>query len=72
MRWIGIRSTRTCWTGWKNACEAKKENGKVAVYTVTKSYHTKGEMGLIAVTRYFQTAADAACRDTHIRSVTIT
>ena len=72
MRWIGIRSTRTCWTGWKNACEAKKENGKVAVYTVTKSYHTKGNMGMIDVTGDFQSAVDAACREKHIRSGIIT
>ena len=72
MRWIGIRSTRTCWTGWKNACEAKKEKGKVAVYTVTKSYHTKGNMGMIDVTGDFQSAVDAACREKHIRSGIIT
>ena len=30
----------------------------MAVYTVTKSYHTKGNMGMIDVTGDFQAAVD--------------
>ena len=44
----------------------------MAVYTVTKSYHTKGNMGMIDVTGDFQSAVDAACREKHIRSGIIT
>ena len=44
----------------------------MAVYTVTKSYHTKGNMGMIDVTGDFQSAVEAACREKHIRSGIIT
>ena len=44
----------------------------MAVYTVTKSYHTKGNMGMIDVTGDFQSAVDAACREKKIRSGIIT
>ena len=44
----------------------------MAVYTVTKSYHTKGNMGMIDVTGDFQSAVDEACREKKIRSGIIT
>ena len=44
----------------------------MAVYTVTRSYHTKGNMGMIDVTGDFQSAVDAACREKKIRSGIIT
>lgn len=44
----------------------------MAVYTVTKSYHTRGNMGMIDVTGDFQSAVDAACREKMIRSGIIT
>ena len=44
----------------------------MAVYTETKSYHTKGNMGMIDVTGDFQQAVANACREKKIRSGIIT
>ena len=44
----------------------------MAVYTETKSYRTKGNMGMIDVTRDFQEAVANACRKYKIRSGIIT
>ena len=44
----------------------------MAVYTETKSYRTKGNMGMIDVTRDFQEAVANACREKKIRSGIIT
>ena len=44
----------------------------MAVYTVTKSYHTKANMGMIDVTGDFQSAVDAACKEKNISSGIIT
>ena len=44
----------------------------MAVYTETKSYHTKGNMGMIDVTGDFQAAVSAACREKKIHSGIIT
>lgn len=35
----------------------------MAVYTVRKDYHTRGNMGMIDVTGDFQSAVTAACRE---------
>lgn len=44
----------------------------MAVYTVTKSYRTKGNMGMIDVTGDFQDAVDKACREKKIHDGIIT
>ena len=44
----------------------------MAVYTVTKGYRTKGNMGMIDVTGDFQSAVSQACREKGISSGIIT
>jgi hypothetical protein len=51
---------------------ADKENGKMAVYTETKTYHTKAHMGMIDVTEDFQHAVSQACKKHGISSGIIT
>ena len=51
---------------------SNREEKTVAVYTVTKSYHTKGNMGMIDVTGDFQSAVEEACREKKIHSGIIT
>lgn len=45
---------------------------KMAVYTMTRSYRTRGNMGMIDVTGDFQEAVDQACTEKEIRSGIIT
>ena len=42
------------------------------VYTETKTYHTKAHMGMIDVTDDFRAAVQNACRNTGMKSGTIT
>ena len=35
----------------------------MAVYTMTKTYNTKGNMGMIDVTGDFQAAVSSACKE---------
>ncbi|WP_295954970.1 YjbQ family protein [Agathobaculum sp.] len=44
----------------------------MAVYTETKTYHTKAHMGMIDITDDFRAAVHNACRNTGIRSGIIT
>lgn len=44
----------------------------MAVYTRTKTYNTKGNMGMIDVTGDFQSAVSAACKEKKIKSGIIT
>ena len=44
----------------------------MAVYTVIKEYHTKGHMGMIDVTKDFQSAVSDAVREKNISSGIIT
>ena len=44
----------------------------MAVYTMTKTYNTKGNMGMIDVTGDFQSAVSAACKEKKIKSGIIT
>ena len=44
----------------------------MAVYTQTKTYHTKAHMGMIDVTEDFQHAVTEACKKFHITAGTVT
>ena len=44
----------------------------MAVYTETKTYHTKAQMGMIDVTEDFQHAVEEACRQRNITDGTVT
>ena len=44
----------------------------MAVYTETRTYHTKAHMGMIDVTEDFRHAVEAACREKGISAGTIT
>ena len=44
----------------------------MAVYTETKTYHTKAHMGMIDVTEDFQRAVETACREHGISVGTVT
>lgn len=44
----------------------------MAVYTMTKQYRTKADMGMIDVTPDFQAAVDQACKEKKIKSGIIT
>ena len=44
----------------------------MAVYTETKTYHTRAHMGMIDVTEDFQHAVSAACREHGISAGTVT
>ena len=44
----------------------------MAVYTQTKTYHTKAHMGMIDVTGDFQNAVTEACRKYNITAGTVT
>ena len=44
----------------------------MAVYTETKTYHTKAHMGMIDITGDFQDAVSRACKEKHISSGIIT
>lgn len=44
----------------------------MAVYTETRTYHTKAHMGMIDVTGDFRHAVEAACREKGISAGTIT
>ena len=44
----------------------------MAVYTETKTYHTKAHMGMIDVTEDFRHAVEEAARQKNIRNGTIT
>ena len=44
----------------------------MAVYTETKTYHTKAHMGMIDVTEDFHHAVEEAARQKNIRNGTIT
>ena len=44
----------------------------MAVFTHTKTYHTRAHMGMIDITVDFQNAVTAACREKGISSGTIT
>ena len=44
----------------------------MAVYTETKTYHTRAHMGMIDVTEDFQRAVAAACREHGISAGIVT
>ena len=44
----------------------------MAVYTKTKTYHTKAHMGMIDVTEDFQSAVTEACKKYNITAGTVT
>ena len=44
----------------------------MAVYTETRTYHTKAHMGMIDVTEDFRHAVEAACREKGISAGTVT
>ena len=55
-----------------NAENQRKEAPFMAVYTQTKTYHTKAHMGMIDVTEDFQSAVTEACRKHGISSGIVT
>ena len=46
--------------------KTEEEAPSMAVYTETKTYHTKAHMGMIDVTEDFQHAVTEACRKYNI------